>query len=662
MVPCCYLCDEEVVVGDDYQAHLQIVHGVNYDEKRNLEKVENDTRRLEQKEGEKFEDSVFLEEILDKIRKVRYLAEGKIEVSDVSEDENDEEEIVEDDQILQILDNLKSVVENINIENGSEEISDTDESLRLYLSEDDSLECKGSNVDTVSDNLENNKELEVEGNLKSNDELLNAKTEASIHNRKFAVNDASRDMYETQLNKSTTADAVSKNRLMNIEANPLRDLELFTPLSPTNGDDLRKKDSVEESGTIEYEGLPENSALDVNSNLGPKMIDQDKMYSVPSSSTARPRPPSARASGETLEQPRHSGAGLQSRPNVRAVPKKLVGGSVLASTRPSLNLPDIKQIAPSAKQLNTKPLPGGKKKNGLNNNRKKGTRCSALPEGWLRKEVLRKTGRSAGKVDVYYITPDGTRVRSKPEMLHVIGDTLDLSGFDFTSGTMQPTMIQPRGDPLVVNLGLSPQAHPRTSAACRPTGGPPKLPERATKVNQVPLSIPESEKFDPPVIELDSSPPRIENLVVANPGLSSQAQPRIISACRPTSGPPKVHAKATKANQLPLSIPASEKFDPPVIELDSSPPRIDNPVLARLASLGFSVETLSDRARALSPCISITRTSVAQAPATTVTVNKLGRALELLGQTRGEKREVLLELTESQIEGLWALGIQGKEV
>ena len=74
------------------------------------------------------------------------------------------------------------------------------------------------------------------------------------------------------------------------------------------------------------------------------------------------------------------------------------------------------------------------------------------------------------------------------------------------------------------------------------------------------------------------------------------------------------------------------------------------------------VETLSDRARALSPCISITRTSVAQAPATTVTVNKLGRALELLGQTRGEKREVLLELTESQIEGLWALGIQGKEV
>lgn len=28
--------------------------------------------------------------------------------------------------------------------------------------------------------------------------------------------------------------------------------------------------------------------------------------------------------------------------------------------------------------------------------------CSALPKGWQREEVTRKTGLSAGKVDVFY--------------------------------------------------------------------------------------------------------------------------------------------------------------------------------------------------------------------------------------------------------------------
>lgn len=33
---------------------------------------------------------------------------------------------------------------------------------------------------------------------------------------------------------------------------------------------------------------------------------------------------------------------------------------------------------------------------------KKKSDCDALPKGWQREEVVRKTGLSAGKVDVYY--------------------------------------------------------------------------------------------------------------------------------------------------------------------------------------------------------------------------------------------------------------------
>ncbi|KTF96040.1 hypothetical protein cypCar_00027418 [Cyprinus carpio] len=62
--------------------------------------------------------------------------------------------------------------------------------------------------------------------------------------------------------------------------------------------------------------------------------------------------------------------------------------------------------------------------------------CSALPNGWKREEVTRKSGLSAGKSDVYYFSPTGKKFRSKPQLVRYLGNSMDLSSFDFRTGKM----------------------------------------------------------------------------------------------------------------------------------------------------------------------------------------------------------------------------------
>ncbi|XP_020811019.1 methyl-CpG-binding domain protein 3 isoform X1 [Drosophila serrata] len=81
--------------------------------------------------------------------------------------------------------------------------------------------------------------------------------------------------------------------------------------------------------------------------------------------------------------------------------------------------------------------------------------CSALPKGWQREEV-RKSGSSSNsnasasntttasnnnnnnKVDVFYYSPTGKRVESKPQLARQLGgESFDIASFDFQSGKMQ---------------------------------------------------------------------------------------------------------------------------------------------------------------------------------------------------------------------------------
>ena len=144
----------------------------------------------------------------------------------------------------------------------------------------------------------------------------------------------------------------------------------------------------------------------------------------------------------------------------------------------------------------------------MSGKKKKGSECAALPKGWMREAVIRKKGRSVGKNDVYYYTPDGKKIRTKNEMIKALGNTLDLSAFDYMSGTMLSTLAKPGEDnPAVTSLGRDQQAPTRKNSKFRSTAvSASRVPSsKVTIVNQLPLSTPER-AIVPPIIELGSSP------------------------------------------------------------------------------------------------------------------------------------------------------------
>ncbi|XP_014259789.1 methyl-CpG-binding domain protein 2 isoform X1 [Cimex lectularius] len=67
--------------------------------------------------------------------------------------------------------------------------------------------------------------------------------------------------------------------------------------------------------------------------------------------------------------------------------------------------------------------------------------CTALPKGWQREEITRKSGLSAGKVDVCYYSPEGQKFESKPQLVRAISDTVDLTAFDFSTGKCNNSLL-----------------------------------------------------------------------------------------------------------------------------------------------------------------------------------------------------------------------------
>ena len=68
--------------------------------------------------------------------------------------------------------------------------------------------------------------------------------------------------------------------------------------------------------------------------------------------------------------------------------------------------------------------------------------CPALPEGWKREETKRSGGLSSGKIDICYISPSGTRIKSKAELAQNLGNVVYLTTFYFRTGKIIAALVR----------------------------------------------------------------------------------------------------------------------------------------------------------------------------------------------------------------------------
>lgn len=102
------------------------------------------------------------------------------------------------------------------------------------------------------------------------------------------------------------------------------------------------------------------------------------------------------------------------------------------------------------------------------------TECEALPKGWIREETVTRLpnpGAAGQRSEVNYISPMGKRIRSKPELLKILGHLYDLTCFDFETGKMNPALLHKGSGSAAGGTGPHGQHHGRQTASGTGSGG-----------------------------------------------------------------------------------------------------------------------------------------------------------------------------------------------
>ena len=123
--------------------------------------------------------------------------------------------------------------------------------------------------------------------------------------------------------------------------------------------------------------------------------------------------------------------------------------------------------------------------------------CLALGPGWIREVVFRSTCSASGqKYDVYYRGPIGKRVRSKPELVRLVGDSVDLTMFEYCTGTINPNLAQNKKPKNVIGRWASGKSSLVDSSVSADENSM-EAPRRLAGSTPLPVKLPRESPFTP---------------------------------------------------------------------------------------------------------------------------------------------------------------------